>query len=161
MNDTVLIEIQRLFRMVHEHQLSELSTSRPDFALIIKAVPAGSVVMVPAHPPVTPAVAPATQVAALAAPQASAVPSGYAITSPLVGLFYRSSSPDAPPFVEVGDYVEVGQTICIVEAMKVFNEITADHAGLVTAIPAVNGKLVQAGDPLMILDTDAARPSTE
>jgi len=79
-------------------------------------------------------------------------PAGHEIASPLVGTFYRSSSPDMPPLVEVGDRVEVGQPLCIVEAMKVFNEITADRAGAVLAIPAQNGQLVQVGQVLVVLD---------
>jgi acetyl-CoA carboxylase biotin carboxyl carrier protein len=70
----------------------------------------------------------------------------------LIGLFYRSAAPDAPPFVEVGDVVEEGQTVCIIEAMKVFNEINAEWSGRVVAIPAEDGKLVQAGEPLVVLE---------
>jgi acetyl-CoA carboxylase biotin carboxyl carrier protein len=77
---------------------------------------------------------------------------GYTIASPLVGLFYRASSPGSPPFVEIGDAVEEGQTVGVVEAMKVFNEITADRSGIVAAIPAQNGDLVQVDQPLVILN---------
>ncbi len=72
--------------------------------------------------------------------------------SPLIGVFYRSPAPDAPPFVEIGDMVSEGQTVCIVEAMKVFNEIKAEWQGRVVAIPAESGALVQAGDPLVVLE---------
>jgi len=75
-----------------------------------------------------------------------------AVRSPLIGTFYRAPSPDAPPFVELGDVVEEGQTVCIVEAMKVFNEIKAEWRGRVVAIPAEDGKLVQAGEPLVVLE---------
>jgi acetyl-CoA carboxylase biotin carboxyl carrier protein len=74
-----------------------------------------------------------------------------AVRAPLIGVFYRSAAPDAPPFVEIGDVVEEGQTVCIVEAMKVFNEIKAEWNGRVIAIPLENGTLVQAGDPLVVL----------
>ena len=75
-----------------------------------------------------------------------------AVRAPLIGVFYRSPATDAPPFVELGDLVEEGQTVCIVEAMKVFNEIKAEWGGRVVAIPAESGKLVQAGDPLVVLE---------
>jgi acetyl-CoA carboxylase biotin carboxyl carrier protein len=75
-----------------------------------------------------------------------------AVRAPLIGVFYRSAAPDAPSFVEIGDVVEEGQTVCIVEAMKVFNEIKAEWNGRVVAIPPESGKLVQAGDPLVVLE---------
>jgi acetyl-CoA carboxylase biotin carboxyl carrier protein len=75
-----------------------------------------------------------------------------AVRAPLIGVFYHSSSPESPPFVKVGDIVREGQTVCIVEAMKVFNEIKSDWAGRVKDIPARNGALVQAGDPLVVLE---------
>jgi acetyl-CoA carboxylase biotin carboxyl carrier protein len=80
-----------------------------------------------------------------------AAPVGYTILSPLVGIFYRAASPDSPPFVEIGDSVEAGQTIGVVEAMKVFNEIITECPGVVAAIPTGNGELVQADQPLVIL----------
>ncbi len=80
-----------------------------------------------------------------------------AVRSPLIGVFYRAAAPDAPPFVELGDLVSEGQTVCIVEAMKVFNEIKAEWRGRVVAIPVSTGALVQAGDPLVVLEfTDGA-----
>jgi len=75
-----------------------------------------------------------------------------AVRSPLIGVFYRAPATDSPPLVEIGDLVSEGQTVCIVEAMKVFNEIKAEWRGRVVAIPAQNGSLVQAGDPLIVLE---------
>lgn len=75
-----------------------------------------------------------------------------AVRSPLIGIFYRAASPDAEPFVEIGDTVVEGQTVCIIEAMKVFNEIKAEWSGRVVAVPAEDGKLVQAGEPLVVLE---------
>jgi acetyl-CoA carboxylase biotin carboxyl carrier protein len=75
-----------------------------------------------------------------------------AVRAPLIGVFYRAASPDSPSFVEMGDVVEEGQTVCIVEAMKVFNEIKAEWNGRVVAIPPENGALVQTGDPLVVLE---------
>lgn len=78
------------------------------------------------------------------------------ILAPLVGVFYRSPAPDAPPFIEVGDEIEVGQEIGLIEAMKVFSPIPSEFAGTVAAVPAANGKLVQQGDVLV-----AVRPRKE
>jgi acetyl-CoA carboxylase biotin carboxyl carrier protein len=75
------------------------------------------------------------------------------VTAPLVGVFYRAPSPESAPYVEVGDRVEVGQVVCIVEAMKMMNEITTEHAGIVTRILARNGELVDAGEDLMWIES--------
>ncbi|MFB3883025.1 MAG: acetyl-CoA carboxylase biotin carboxyl carrier protein [Armatimonadota bacterium] len=80
-----------------------------------------------------------------------------AVRSPLIGVFYRAPAPDLPPFVEIGDVVQEGQTVCVVEAMKVFNEIKAEWKGRVVAIPPENAALVQAGDPLVVLEFASAR----
>lgn len=91
------------------------------------------------------------------APQATAVADapvveeGHAVKSPMVGSFYRSSSPDAKPFVEVGDTVAVGDTLCIIEAMKLLNEIESDKAGVVKKILVDNGLAVEYGEPLFII----------
>jgi acetyl-CoA carboxylase biotin carboxyl carrier protein len=78
-------------------------------------------------------------------------PAGTAIVSPMVGMFYRSKSPADPPFVQVGDHVEAGQIVGLVEAMKTFNEILSEVEGEISAIPALNGELVEAGTPLVIV----------
>jgi acetyl-CoA carboxylase biotin carboxyl carrier protein len=76
-----------------------------------------------------------------------------ALVSPMVGVFYRADKPGAPPLIEVGDQIAVGQTVGIIEAMKIFSEIPAEQAGVVVAIPAEDGQLVQTGAPLFILQT--------
>ena len=91
---------------------------------------------------------PATPVAPIVAP---AEPEGHAIKSPMVGTFYRSASPGAKAFVEIGDSVQVGDPLCIIEAMKLMNEIEADRAGVVKAILAENGQAVEYGQPLVII----------
>ncbi len=101
--------------------------------------------------------APAQYAAMPQAPQAAAVADapvveeGHAVKSPMVGSFYRSSSPDAKPFVEVGDTVAVGDTLCIIEAMKLLNEIESDKAGVVKKILVDNGLAVEYGEPLFII----------
>lgn len=76
----------------------------------------------------------------------------YVVAAPLIGVFWQAPFPEDPPFVEVGDPVEEGQTVCIIEAMKVMNEIQAEQGGVVIAVPPKNGKLVQEGDPLVVLE---------
>jgi acetyl-CoA carboxylase biotin carboxyl carrier protein len=77
-----------------------------------------------------------------------------ALVSPMVGVFYRAEKPDAPPLVDVGQHVSIGQSIGIIEAMKIFSEVPAEHAGRIVAIPAPDGQLVQAGSPLVILEQE-------
>ncbi|MGH8805138.1 MAG: acetyl-CoA carboxylase biotin carboxyl carrier protein, partial [Polaromonas sp.] len=81
-----------------------------------------------------------------------AAPAGHAVKSPMVGTFYRSSSPGAKPFVEVGSVVKEGETICIIEAMKILNEIEADKSGTITKILSENGQAVEYGQPLFIIE---------
>ena len=100
--------------------------------------------VVPAAVPV--ATAPAQEAAAPPAPE------GHAVKSPMVGTFYRSASPGTPPFVEIGDTVAQGDTLCIVEAMKLMNEIEADASGTIKAILVENGQAVEFGQPLFIIE---------
>ena len=103
------------------------------------AAPAASTVNVPATP----------SPAEVRAPER---PPGHSVNSPMVGTFYRASSPDAKPFIEVGSQVAVGDTLCIIEAMKMMNEIEADKAGTVKAILKENGQPVEYGEPLVIIE---------
>ena len=93
----------------------------------------------------------APQAAIAAVADAPAVETGHTVKSPMVGTFYRSSSPDSKPFVEVGDTVSVGDTLCIIEAMKLLNEIESDKAGVVKKILVDNGLAVEYGEPLFII----------
>ena len=111
----------------------QLLTSAPTAAVPVAAAPA---------PPPAPAPAPA----------APAQPEGHLVKSPMVGTFYRSASPGAKPFVEVGDSVQVGDPLCIIEAMKLMNEIESDQAGVVKQILAENGQPVEFGQPLVIIE---------
>jgi acetyl-CoA carboxylase biotin carboxyl carrier protein len=88
---------------------------------------------------------------AASAPAPAAEPEGHVVKSPMVGTFYRSASPGAKPFVEVGDEVKAGDALCIIEAMKLMNEIEADRAGVVKAILVENGQPVEYGQPLVVI----------
>ena len=102
---------------------------------------------IPTQPAPAPAVASET-----AEPEASALPKGHAVTAPMVGTLYLAPSPGAKNFVEVGQTVKAGETICIIEAMKMFNEIEADRAGVIAAIVAENGQPVEFGQTLVIIE---------
>jgi acetyl-CoA carboxylase biotin carboxyl carrier protein len=95
--------------------------------------------------------APATPAATVAEVVAPAAVEGHVVKSPMVGTFYRSPSPDSKSFVDVGSTVNVGDTLCIVEAMKLLNEIESDHAGVIKAILVENGQPVEYGEPLFII----------
>jgi acetyl-CoA carboxylase biotin carboxyl carrier protein len=96
--------------------------------------------------------APAPAAAATpAAPAAPAAPEGHVVKSPMVGSFYRSPSPGAKPFVDIGQSVNAGDTLCIIEAMKLLNEIEADHSGVIKAILVESGQPVEFGQPLFII----------
>jgi acetyl-CoA carboxylase biotin carboxyl carrier protein len=100
-----------------------------------------------------PTAPPATPVAALAPaePPRPLQPEGHVVKSPMVGTFYRSASPGAKPFVEIGDAIQQGDTLCIVEAMKLMNEIEADAAGTIKAVLVENGQPVEFGQPLFVI----------
>ena len=94
-----------------------------------------------------------SQAAASAQPlPADAIPEGHVVKSPMVGTFYRSSAPGAPAFVEVGQTVKEGETLCIVEAMKLLNEIESDKSGVIRAVLVENGQPVEYGEPLFVID---------
>jgi acetyl-CoA carboxylase biotin carboxyl carrier protein len=117
-------------------------------ATTIHAAP--GVAAVPAAP--VGAVAPAPAPAPAEAPAAPPEPAGHVVKSPMVGTFYRAASPGAKPFVEIGDTVQVGDPLCIIEAMKLMNEIEADKAGVVREVLAENGQPVEFGQPLVVLE---------
>jgi acetyl-CoA carboxylase biotin carboxyl carrier protein len=144
-----LQEIRRIVELMNEHGLTLFDLTKKDFHLKLeKGASADALRGLLAS---LPAAAPAP-VAAAAAPAAAdpapAAAEGTEITSPMVGTFYRKPAPDAPNFVEVGSTVSVGQTVCIIEAMKVMNEIKAEKAGTICACVAEDGTPVQYGDVL-------------
>ena len=153
-----LRKLKTLIDLVSDSNVSELEITEAEGKVrIVKGGPAMVQGYAPA-PMVMPAAAPmaapaaavaAAPVAAAPAPEAAA---GHTVKSPMVGTFYRSASPGAKPFVEVGDQVKVGDTICIIEAMKILNEIEADKAGTVTKILSDNGQAVEYGQALFIIE---------
>lgn len=149
-----LRKLKTLIDLVSESNVSELEITEAEGKVrIVKSV--GGVVQqyvpAPMQAPAPPASA-AAQVAELPAPSAPAVPAGHIVKSPMVGTFYRSSSPGGKAFVEVGSQVKEGETICIIEAMKILNEIEADKSGTVTRILGENGQAVEYGQPLFVIE---------
>ncbi|MFB2865842.1 acetyl-CoA carboxylase biotin carboxyl carrier protein [Aeromonas sp. MdU4] len=146
-------KIKKLIELVEESGIAELEISEGEESVRISRNFSGQVTT--AMPQMmmqqaAPVVASAAPVAA--APAADAAPSGHLMRSPMVGSFYRSSSPEAKPFVEVGQQVNVGDTLCIVEAMKMMNQIESDKAGVIKAILVENGQAVEFDEPLFIIE---------
>lgn len=141
-------QIKELIELVAARGLAELQVERSGFRLHIGGRSAPATANAPAV--VTLAESPAVEAVAAAAESAPA-PDLHPVTSPIVGTFYAAPSPDAEPFVRVGDRVRKGQVLCIVEAMKLMNEIESDKAGVVKAILVENGQPVEFGQPLFVI----------
>lgn len=143
--------IEALLAIMHEHDLDALKIDIGSSSYeLVRREPQALVASAPAVPvPEGSSLAPAA-----AAPSAAPAAPGRAkkVTAPLIGVFYRAPAPGADPFVSVGDRVEVGQTLCILEAMKLMNEITSDYAGVVTRIIAESGELVTIGQELFWIE---------
>ncbi len=142
-------KIRRLVELMKEHDLSEIDLRQGETRIQLRrgADP------VPAEPVAQPAVAPAPAAAAPPAKAPAAAEDDFLlIKSPIVGTFYTASDPDSPPYVKVGDHVGPDTTVCIVEAMKVFNEIPAEISGKVVAMLIQNGDPVEFGQPLFKVD---------
>ncbi|WP_423196014.1 MULTISPECIES: acetyl-CoA carboxylase biotin carboxyl carrier protein [unclassified Cupriavidus] len=151
-----LRKLKTLIDLVAESGISELEVTEGDGKVrIVKAPP--QVVAAPMAMPqmqaLPTAAAPTMSAAPVAADAAAApqLPAGHIVTSPMVGTFYRAPSPGAAPFVNVGDAVKEGQTVCIIEAMKLLNEIECDKAGVIKEILVENGQAVEYGQPLFVI----------
>ena len=150
-----LRKLKTLIDLVSESNVSELEITEADGKVrIVKAGAAPVAVAMPMmHAPAAVAPAAAAPVAAAVAAEAAPVEeTGHVCKSPMVGTFYRASSPGAKAFAEVGDVVKAGQPVCIIEAMKIMNEIECDKAGTVTKILVENGQAVEFGQPLFIIE---------
>jgi len=137
-----------LIELVEEHDISELAISQGEESIRInRSLPTSTVAMVPTQY--------STNSGVISEPETketSASLEGHIIRSPMVGTFYRTPSPDASPFVEVGQTVSIGDTLCIVEAMKMMNQIQADQSGVIKAILIENAQPVQFDQPLFIME---------
>ena len=149
MNESAQEKLEALVRLFKEHGLEELVVEEGDFKVHLQRR-ADNPARAAAPPPV--AANPGPPAPLQPEPLLENISRTVAVRAPLIGIFYRSASPESPPFVKLGDIVKEGQTVCIIEAMKVFNEIKSDWAGRVKDIAAEGGALVQAGDPLIVLE---------
>jgi acetyl-CoA carboxylase biotin carboxyl carrier protein len=150
-----LRKLKTLIDLVAESDIAELEVTEGESKVrIVKssALPQNQMVMMQPqgipqyHAAPAPAAAPVA-----AAPAVAAEPTGHIVKSPMVGTFYRSSAPGSPAFVEVGSVVKEGETLCIIEAMKLLNEIDADKSGTITQILVENGQPVEFGQPLFVI----------
>ena len=148
-----LRKLKTLIDLVQQSGIAELEITEGEERVRISrfqgAVPPVMAVQQGASPPIT--ALPIETGEPVSAPEAAVEPEGHAVKSPMVGTFYRSSAPGAKPFVEIGQSVKSGDTVCIIEAMKLLNEIEADHDGVIKAVLVENGQPVEYGQPLVII----------
>ncbi|MDX1438943.1 MAG: acetyl-CoA carboxylase biotin carboxyl carrier protein [Rubricoccaceae bacterium] len=157
--------VERLLEIVAKSGMAEVEVEQDDFKVVVRAHPTAAapppqqVVAVPQQTPAPPsqpiqeAVAPATNATEVSdTTTTSGAPSGTTVLAPIVGTFYSSPAPDADPFVKVGDRVEVGTVLCIIEAMKLMNEIQSEHAGVVRQILVENAQPVEFDQPLFVIE---------
>jgi acetyl-CoA carboxylase biotin carboxyl carrier protein len=151
-------KIKKLIELLEESGIAEIEIKEGEEAVRISRMPAGGSMHHP-MPPMSPAMAPLA--APSEAPKSSPAPAEtparprpneHVVTAPMVGTYYASSSPGAKPFVEIGDEVKVGQVLCIIEAMKMMNQIEADRTGRITSIMARSGDPVEFGQPLFVIE---------
>ena len=149
-----LRKLKTLIDLVSESNVSELEITEAEGKVrIVKGGPAMvHAVAAPAAPLAAAAPAPAIAAAAPAPAAVPEAPKGHTVKSPMVGTFYRASAPGAKSFVEVGSQIKEGETICIIEAMKILNEIEADKSGTIIEILCENGQAVEYGQPLCVIE---------
>ena len=149
-----LRKLKKLIDLVQESGIAELEITEGEEK--VKIVKGGEATVTPITPAVPSAPVPAAGAApapsaAAAAPPEEPVQEGHVLKAPMVGTFYRSASPESKAFVEVGQNIKAGETVCIIEAMKLMNEIEADATGVIKAILVENGQPVEFGQPLFII----------
>ena len=143
-------EIQELVALLSEHNLTEIEVEHKDLKVRIRReVPSAPSLIMGAPPPAAPSGEPVPVQIDIPQPNQSGF---LTVTSPIVGTFYRSPSPDSDPYVEEGDLVQKGQVLCIVEAMKLMNEIESDHDGKIVKILVESASSVEYGQPLFLID---------
>jgi len=148
-------KVRRFIELMNEHDLSEVDLRQGDQRIRLRRGPETVTVAGATPAMTTPAAAPANPKPAEEPPAAAEDANVLVVRSPMVGTFYTAASPDSPPFVKVGDQVGPESTVCIVEAMKVFNEIPAECAGKIAAVLATNGQSVEYGQPLFRVTPNA------
>lgn len=150
-----LRKLKKLIDLVQESGISELEVTEGEEKVRIakhaSPTPATYYAQVPASAPAAPAAPAAAASTVETAPAANALPEGHIVKSPMVGTFYRASAPGAKPLVEVGQSINEGERLCIIEAMKLMNEIEADASGVIKAILVENGEPVEYGQPLFVI----------
>jgi acetyl-CoA carboxylase biotin carboxyl carrier protein len=144
-------KVKKLIELLEESGIAELEIREGEESVRISRHGASPMIMQAPAAMQAPAPVASAAVAAPAVAAAEAVPVGHMVKSPMVGTFYRSSNPGAKPFVEIGQRVSVGETLCIIEAMKMLNQIEADAAGEIAAILVENGQPVEFGQPLFVI----------
>lgn len=146
-------KIKKLIEMLEESNLGEIEIKEGEESIrISRGGSASATMQIPQWMSAPPQAAPAAITVAATVPATPSLPTGHMVTSPMVGTFYRSPSPSAAAFVEVGSQVKVGDTLCIIEAMKILNTIESDKAGTVKAILKENGQPVEFGEPLFVIE---------
>ena len=146
-----LRKLKKLIDLVEASGIAELEITEGEEKVRIAKSVAGQPMMMAPQQQFFHAAAPAASSAAAAAPVEDAVPEGHVVRSPMVGTFYRAPAPGAKNFAEVGQTVNAGDTLCIIEAMKLLNEIEADQGGVIKAILVENGQPVEYGEPLFVI----------
>ncbi len=153
-------KIKKLIELLEESGIAEIEIKEGEEAVRISRMPPGAGATQPpqvTHLAAVPATSPSAAAAGVEAAAAESIapkpkPSEHVITAPMVGTFYASPSPGAKPFVEIGDEIKVGQILCIIEAMKMMNQIEADRAGRIASVMARNGDPVEFGQPLFVVE---------
>ena len=148
-------KVKKLIELLEESGLAEIEITQGDEAVRISRYGANIAAPVPAAMPPA-ATAPPTPAPASPVAMAEAEEDGHVVTAPMVGTFYNAASPGSPPFVQVGDRVNVGDTLCVVEAMKMMNPIEAEVSGAIKSIRVQNGEPVEYGQILFVIDQRAA-----
>lgn len=148
-----LRKIKKLIDLLEESNLTELEIKEGEEVVRLSRMPHGTVAAAPVHLTAAPAPGPAAARSATpaAAEAHSDLPDGHVVKAPMVGTFYTASTPDAPAYVKVGQQVSAGETIGIIEAMKMFNQIEADTSGTIEAILVENGQPVEFDEPMFVI----------
>lgn len=149
-------KVKKLIELLEESGIAEIEISEGEESVRISRYPQGQAAAPVVHYAPPPAAAPVAAAPAAIAPAAAAPAAAskadHTVTAPMVGTFYSAASPGAKPFVDIGSEVNVGDTLCIIEAMKMMNQIESDKAGRVTAVLVKNGDPVEFGQPLFIIE---------